>query len=130
MDLKCGIDLVILKVVDQIKLMVCEVVDSDEVVQVGIILVNGEEIIGCQIVDVMQCVGNDGVIIVEENKGLEIEVEVVEGMQFDCGFLLLYFVINLDKMVVELEDVIILLYEKKLLLLQLMVFLLELVIQL
>lgn len=130
MDLKCGIDLVIVKVVEVIKLVLCLVNDLVEVVQVGMILVNGEQFIGQQIVEVMQCVGNEGVIIVEENKGMEMEVEVVEGMQFDCGYLLFYFVINVDKMIVELEDVYILLYEKKFLLLQLMVLLLEVVIQL
>ncbi|MEH6673582.1 MULTISPECIES: chaperonin GroEL [unclassified Sulfitobacter] len=129
MDLKRGIDLATLKVVEAIKAAARPVNDSDEVAQVGTISANGEKEIGRQIADAMQKVGNEGVITVEENKGLETETDVVEGMQFDRGYLSPYFVTNSDKMTVELEDAIILLHEKKLSSLQPMVPLLEQVIQ-
>ena len=129
MDLKRGIDLATTKVVEAIKAASRPVNDSDEVAQVGTISANGEASIGRQIADAMQKVGNEGVITVEENKGMETEVEVVEGMQFDRGYLSPYFVTNPDKMVAELEDCYILLHEKKLSSLQPMVPLLESVIQ-
>ncbi len=129
MDLKRGIDLATGKVVESIKAASREVKDSEEVAQVGTISANGEEQIGKMIAEAMQKVGNEGVITVEENKGLETEVEVVEGMQFDRGYLSPYFITNPDKMVAELEDVLILLHEKKLSSLQPMVPLLESVIQ-
>ena len=129
MDLKRGVDLAVDKVVSVIKESAREVKDSAEVAQVGTISANGETEIGNQISDAMQKVGNEGVITVEENKGLETETDVVEGMQFDRGYLSPYFVTNAEKMTAELEDPYILLHEKKLSTLQPMVPLLEAVIQ-
>jgi chaperonin GroEL len=129
MDLKRGVDLAVTKVVEVIKTASRPVKDSDEVAQIGTISANGETKIGRFIADAMQKVGNEGVITVEENKGLETEVEVVEGMQFDRGYLSPYFVTNAEKMTAELEDVLILIHEKKLSSLQPMVPLLEAVIQ-
>ena len=129
MDLKRGVDVAVAKVVAHIKDSAREVKDSAEVAQVGTISANGETEIGNQIADAMQKVGNEGVITVEENKGLETETDVVEGMQFDRGYLSPYFVTNADKMTSELEEAFILLHEKKLTSLQPMVPLLEAVIQ-
>jgi len=129
MDLKRGIDLAVAKVVEDIKSQARTVHGSEEVAQVGTISANGETEIGRQIADAMQKVGNEGVITVEENKGFETETEVVEGMQFDRGYLSPYFITNADKMIAELEDAYILLHEKKLSSLQPMVPLLEAVIQ-
>ena len=129
MDLKRGIDKAVEVVVTSIKGMARPVKDSEEVAKVGSISANGEVEIGSQIANAMQKVGNEGVITVEENKGLDTETEVVEGMQFDRGYLSPYFITNADKMIAELEDCLVLLHEKKLSSLQPMVPLLETVIQ-
>ncbi|MDQ7777851.1 chaperonin GroEL [Paracoccus aminovorans] len=129
MDLKRGIDKAVAAVVAEIKTMSRPVGDSDEIAKVGAISANGEVEIGRQIADAMAKVGKEGVITVEENKGLETETEVVEGMQFDRGYLSPYFVTNAQKMVVELDDCVVLLHEKKLTSLISMVPLLEAVIQ-
>jgi chaperonin GroEL len=129
MDLKRGIDQAVAVIVEDIKKQARTVSGSEEVSQVGSIAANGETEIGKQIADAMQKVGNEGVITVEENKGFETETEVVEGMQFDRGYLSPYFITNAEKMIAELEDAYILLHEKKLSSLQPMVPLLESVIQ-
>jgi chaperonin GroEL len=129
MDLKRGVEQAVAVVVEDIKAQSRTVAGSDEVAQVGAISANGETAIGNMIAEAMQKVGNEGVITVEENKGFETEVEIVEGMQFDRGYLSPYFITNADKMVAELEDAIILIHEKKLSSLQPMVPLLEQVIQ-
>ena len=129
MDLKRGVDTAVDKIIDGIKSMSRPVANSEEVAKVGTISANGEAEIGRHIAEAMQSVGNEGVITVEENKGLETEKEVVEGMQFDRGYLSPYFITNADKMVTDLEDCLVLLHEKKLSSLQPMVPLLETVIQ-
>ena len=129
MDLKRGIEQAVAVVVEDIKAQSRTVSGTDEIGQVGAIAANGESEIGQQIADAMQKVGNEGVITVEENKGFETETEVVDGMQFDRGYLSPYFITNADKMIAELEDAVVLLHEKKLSSLQPMVPLLELVIQ-
>ncbi|KAA5803520.1 chaperonin GroEL [Alkalicaulis satelles] len=129
MDLKRGIDKAVLKVVDTIKGMSTPIKGSSEIAQVGTISANGESSIGDMIARAMEKVGNEGVITVEEAKSLETELEVVEGMQFDRGYLSPYFITDADKMRAELDDPYILLFEKKLSSLQAMLPVLEAVVQ-
>jgi chaperonin GroEL len=129
MDLKRGVDLAILTVVNDLKQRSKKIKSSEEISQVATIAANGETEIGQMIAEAMQKVGNEGVITVEEAKSLDTELDVVEGMQFDRGYLSPYFVTNAEKMVAELEDPYILLHEKKLSGLQAMLPLLEAVVQ-
>jgi chaperonin GroEL len=129
MDLKRGIDLAVHEVVEELKKKSKKVTSSEEIAQVGTISANGDESIGKMIAKAMQKVGNEGVITVEEAKSLESELEVVEGMQFDRGYISPYFITNAEKMVAELEDPHILIYEKKLSGLQPLLPLLEAVVQ-
>jgi chaperonin GroEL len=129
MDLKRGVDLAVRTVVDDLKKRTKKIKSSEEVAQVGTISANGEKEIGDMIARAMQKVGNEGVITVEEAKSLETELDVVEGMQFDRGYLSPYFVTNAEKMVAELDEPYILLHEKKLSGLQAMLPVLEAVVQ-
>ena len=129
MDLKRGIDIAVLKVVEDLKARSKPVSGSKEIAQVGIISANGDREVGEKIAEAMEKVGKEGVITVEEAKGLEFELDVVEGMQFDRGYLSPYFVTNPDKMTVELESPYILIHEKKLSSLQAMLPILEAVVQ-
>jgi chaperonin GroEL len=129
MDLKRGIDLAVNAIVTSLKEKSRKVTSNDEIAQVGTISANGDTEIGRMIAQAMQKVGNDGVITVEEAKSLETELDVVEGMQFDRGYVSPYFITNADKMTVELEDPYLLIHEKKLSGLQPMLPLLEAVVQ-
>ncbi|MCA1660644.1 MAG: chaperonin GroEL [Novosphingobium sp.] len=129
MDLKRGIDLAVTKVVDDLKQRSKDVSDNNEIAQVGSIAANGDREVGEKIAEAMDKVGKEGVITVEEAKGLEFELDVVEGMQFDRGYLSPYFITNPDKMTVELENPYILIHEKKLSSLQAMLPILEAVVQ-
>src|SRR5690242_6477450 len=129
MDLKRGIDKAVIDVVEEIKKRSKKVSGSSEIAQVGTISANGEKPIGDMIAEAMQKVGNEGVITVEEAKSLDSELDVVEGMQFDRGYISPYFITNAEKMVAELENPYILIYEKKLSGLQSLLPLLEAVVQ-
>ncbi|MGR8965034.1 chaperonin GroEL (plasmid) [Rhizobium leguminosarum] len=129
MDLKRGIDLAVAAVVKELKTNARKISNNSEIAQVGTISANGDEEIGRYLAEAMEKVGNEGVITVEEAKTAETELEVVEGMQFDRGYLSPYFVTNADKMRVEFEDPYILIHEKKLSNLQSMLPVLEAVVQ-
>jgi chaperonin GroEL len=129
MDLKRGIDLAVGEVVKDIARQAKKVKSSEEIAQVGTVAANGEKAIGQMIAKAMQKVGNEGVITVEEAKSFESELEVVEGMQFDRGYISPYFITNAEKMMAELESPYILIYEKKLSNMQSLLPLLETVVQ-
>ena len=129
MDLKRGVDMAVETAVKDITARAKKVKSSDEIAQVGTISSNGDALIGNMIAKAMQKVGNEGVITVEEAKTAETEIDIVEGMQFDRGYLSPYFITNADKMTVELDDPYILIHEKKLSSLQAMLPVLEAVIQ-
>src|SRR5207244_651683 len=114
MDLKRGVDLAVGAIVEDLRRNSKKVTSNEEIAQVGTISANGDEEIGRFIADAMKKVGNEGVITVEEAKSLETELEVVEGMQFDRGYISPYFITSAEKMRVEMEDPYILIYEKKL----------------
>jgi chaperonin GroEL len=129
MDLRRGIDQAVAAVVEELKAKAKKVTTNAEIAQVGTISSNGDTEIGAKIAEAMKRVGNEGVITVEESKSLETELEVVEGMQFDRGYLSPYFITNAEKMMVELENPYILIHEKKLAGLQTLLPLLEAVVQ-
>ena len=129
MDLKRGIDLAVVRVVEDLKARSKPVSDNNEIAQVGIISANGDQEVGEKIAEAMEKVGKEGVITVEEAQGLVLELDVVEGMQFDRGYLSPYFITNPEKMEVELVDPYILIHEKKLSNLQAMLPILEAIVQ-
>ncbi|MGC1181243.1 MAG: chaperonin GroEL [Methyloceanibacter sp.] len=129
MDLKRGIDMAVASVLDELKAKAKKVTSSEEIAQVGTISANGDHEIGAMIAKAMQKVGNEGVITVEEAKAFETELDVVEGMQFDRGYISPYFITDADKMRVELESPYILIYERKLSNMQSLLPLLESVVQ-
>ncbi|PBN43631.1 chaperonin GroEL [Sphingobium sp. D43FB] len=129
MDLKRGIDLAVIKVVEDLKARSKPVSNNEEIAQVGIISANGDEVVGRKIAEAMEKVGKEGVITIEEAQGLEFELDVVEGMQFDRGYLSPYFITDAEKMQVELQDPYILIHEKKLSNLQAILPILEAVVQ-
>ncbi len=129
MDLRRGIDKAVVQVVNDIEKRSKKIKNSEEIAQIGTISSNGEKAIGNMIAEAMQKVGNEGVITVEEAKSLDTELDVVEGMQFDRGYLSPYFVTNAEKMIVELEDPYILIHEKKLSNLQQLLPVLEAIVQ-
>src|SRR3546814_883287 len=129
MDLKRGIDLAVTRVVEDLKARSKPVANNNEIAQIGIISANGDEIVGRKISEAMEKVGKEGVITVEEATGIEFEIDAVEGMQFDRGFLSPYFVTNAERMQVELSDPYILLFERKLSNLQSILPVLEAIVQ-
>ncbi len=129
MDLRRGVEMAVHTTVEDLKKRTKKIKSSDEIAQVGTISSNGDRAIGDMIAQAMQKVGKEGVITVEEAKSLATELDVVEGMQFDRGYLSPYFITNVDKMISEMEDAYILLHEKKLTQLQAMLPILEAVVQ-
>src|SRR5205085_6868070 len=129
MDLKRGVEKAVLKIVEEIKNSSKKVTTNEEIAQVGTISANGDTEVGDMIAQAMAKVGNEGVITVEEAKSLATELDVVEGMQFDRGYISPYFITNPDKMVAELNDALVLIHEKKLTSLQPMLPVLEAVVQ-